>query len=104
MGRAKSVADVSDRIQELEELVRKYEEHEGCTFPAAFKIQKLMDILPEDAERQLTLESTNTKPIFESLKSRVSPVGAVEPQRQVCNGLLARWQWRRSGRSKRPNE
>ena len=28
MGRAKSVADVSDRIQELEELVRKYEEHE----------------------------------------------------------------------------
>ena len=73
MGRAKSVADVSDRIQELEELVRKYEEHEGCTFPAAFKIQKLiMDILPEDAERQLTLESTNTKPNFESLKSRVS--------------------------------
>ena len=45
MGRAKSVADVSDRIQELEELVRKYEEHEGCTFPAAFKVQKLMDIL-----------------------------------------------------------
>ena len=39
MGRAKSVADVSDRIQELEELVRKYEEHEGCTFPAAFKIR-----------------------------------------------------------------
>ena len=72
MGRAKNVADVSDRIQELEELVRKYEEHEGCTFPAAFKIQKLMDILPEDAERQLTLESTNTKPNFESLKSRVS--------------------------------
>ena len=31
-----------------------------------------MDILPEDAERQLTLESTNTKPNFESLKSRVS--------------------------------
>ena len=59
-------------VQELEELVRKYEEHEGCTFPAAFKIQKLMDILPEDAERQLTLESTNTKPNFESLKSRVS--------------------------------
>ena len=52
--------------------VRKYEEHEGCTFPAAFKIQKLMDILTEDAERQLTLESTNTKPNFESLKSRVS--------------------------------
>ena len=72
MGRAKSVADVSDRIQELEELVRKYKEHKGCTFPAAFKIQKLMDILPEDAERQLTLESTNTKPNFESLKSRVS--------------------------------
>ena len=72
MGRAKSVADVSDRIQELEELVRKYEEHEGCTFPAAFKIQKLMDILPEDAERQLTLECTNTPPNFESLKSRVS--------------------------------
>ena len=72
MGRAKNVADVSDRIQELEELVRKYEEHEGCTFAAAFKIQKLMDILPEDAERQLTLESTNTKPNFESLKSRVS--------------------------------
>ena len=72
MGRARNVADVSDRIQELEELVRKYEEHEGCTFPAAFKIQKLMDILPEDAERQLTLESTNTKPNFESLKSRVS--------------------------------
>ena len=71
MGRAKSVADVSDRIQ-LEELVRKYEEHEGCTFPAAFKIQKLMDIPPEDAERQLTLEFTNTKPNFESLKSRVS--------------------------------
>ena len=72
MGRAKNVADVSDRIQELEEMVRKYEEHEGCTFPAAFKIQKLMDILPEDAERQFTLESTNTKPNFESLKSRVS--------------------------------
>ena len=73
MGRAKkSVADVSDRIQEVEELVRKYEEHEGCTFPAAFKIQKLMDILPKDAERQLTLESMNTKPNFESLKSRVS--------------------------------
>ena len=72
MGRAKNVADVSDRIQELEELVRTYEEHEGCTFPTAFKIQKLMDILPEDAERQLTLESTNTKPNFESLKSRVS--------------------------------
>ena len=72
LGRAKNVMDVSDRIQELEELVRKYEEHEGCIFPAAFKIQKLMDILPEDAERQLTLESTNTKPNFESLKSRVS--------------------------------
>ena len=72
MGRARNVADVSDRIQELEELVRKYEEHEGCTFPAPFKIQKLMDILPEDAERQLPLESTNTKPNFESLKSRVS--------------------------------
>ena len=63
---------MSDRIQELEELVRKYEDHEGCTFPAAFKIQKLMDILPEDAERQLTLESSNTKPNFESLDSRVS--------------------------------
>ena len=72
MGRAKSVADVSDRIQELEELVRKYEKHEGCTFPATFKIQKLMDIFPEDAERQLTLESTNTKPNFESLKRKVS--------------------------------
>ena len=72
MGRAKTVADVSDRVQELEELVRKYEEHEGCVFPTAFKVQKLMDILPEDAERQLTLESTNTKPNFESLKSRVS--------------------------------
>ena len=63
---------MSDRIQELEELVREYEEHEGCTFPAPFKIQKLMDILPEDAERQLTLESTNTKPNFEALKSSVS--------------------------------
>ena len=72
MGRAKNVADVSDRIQELEELVRKYEEHEGCIFPAAFKIQKFMDILPEDAGRQLTLESTNTKANFELLKSRVS--------------------------------
>ena len=72
MGRAKTVADVSDRVQELEELVRKFEEHERCTFLAAFKIQKLMDILTEDAERQLTLESTNTKPNFDSLKSRVS--------------------------------
>ena len=44
----------------------------AVSFPAAFKVQKLMDILPEDAERQLTLESTNTKPNFESLKSRVS--------------------------------
>ena len=67
MGRAGTVA-----VQELEELGRKYEEHKGCVFPTAFKIQKLMDILPEDAERQLTLESTNTKPNFESLKSRVS--------------------------------
>ena len=32
MGRAKSVADVSDRIQELEELLRKYEELEGVHF------------------------------------------------------------------------
>ena len=72
MGRAKTVADVSDRVQELEDLVREYEEHEGCVFPTAFKIQKLMDILPEDAERQLILESTNTKPNFESLKNRVS--------------------------------
>ena len=71
-GKSKKCRCVSDRIQELEELVRKYEEHEGCTFPAEFKIQKLMDVLPEDAERQLTLESTNTKPNFESLKSRVS--------------------------------
>ena len=32
-GKSKNIfADVSDRIQELEELVRKYEEHEGCTF------------------------------------------------------------------------
>ena len=72
MGRAKTVADVSDRVQELEELVRKYEEHEGCVFPAAFKIKKLMDILPEDAERQLTLESTNTRPNFKSLKNKLS--------------------------------
>ena len=71
-GKSKNITDVSDRVQELEELMRKYEEHEGCTFPAAFKIQKLMDILSEDSERQLTLESTNTKPNFESLKSRVS--------------------------------
>ena len=33
MGRVKSVADVSDRIQELEELERKYEEHERAHFP-----------------------------------------------------------------------
>ena len=71
MGRAKTVADDSDRVQELEELVRKYEEHEGCVFPTAFKVQKLMDILPEDAERQLTLESSNTKPNFESLSQWV---------------------------------
>ena len=45
MGRAQTVADVSDRVQELEELMRKYEEHEGCVFPTAFKVQKLMDIL-----------------------------------------------------------
>ena len=57
MGRANIVADVFDRVQELEKLVRKYEEHESCVFPTAFKVQKLMDILPEDAERQLTLES-----------------------------------------------
>ena len=88
MGRAKSVADVSDRIQELEELVRKYEEHEGCTFPAAFKIQKLMDILPEDAERQLTLESTNTKPNFESLKSRVSQWVLLN-HRGRCRGIFS---------------
>ena len=31
-------------------------------------------------------------------------VGAVESQRKVCNGLLARWQWRRSGLSKRADE
>ena len=72
MGRAKIVADVSDRIQELEELVRKYEEHEGSTLSCSIQDPEKMDILPEDAERQLTLESTNTKPNFESLKSRVS--------------------------------
>ena len=69
---ARIVADVSERVQELEDMVGKYEEHEGCFFPTAFKIQRLMDILPENAERQLTLESTNTKPNFESLKNRVS--------------------------------
>ena len=93
MGRAKSVADVSDRIQELEEFVRKYEEHEGCTFPAAFKIQKLMDIFPEDAERQLTLESTNTKTKLRVTQEESVSVGTVESQRKVCNGLLTRWQW-----------
>ena len=80
MGRAKSVADVSDRIQELEELVRKCEEHEGCTFPA-FKIQKLMDIFPEDAERQLRITQ----------EQKSVSVGTVEPQRKICNGLLTRW-------------
>ena len=81
MGRAKTVADVSDRVQELEELVRKYEKHEGCVFPTAFKIQKLMDILPEDAERPLTLESTNTTTNFESLKKQSVSMGATESQR-----------------------
>ena len=80
MGRAKTVADVSDRVQELEELVRKYEEHEGCVIPTAFKIQKLMDILPEDAERQLTLESTNTNKLRVPQKQSVS-VGTTESQR-----------------------
>ena len=43
MGRAKFAADVSDRVQELEEMKKKYEKHEGCVFPTAFKVQKLMD-------------------------------------------------------------
>ena len=81
MERAKTVADVSDRVQELEELVRKYEEHEGCVFPTAFKVLKLMDILPEDAERQLTLESTNTKTKLRVPQKQSVSMGAVESQR-----------------------
>ena len=69
--RALSIADVSDRIQELEELVIKNEEHEGH-LSRSIQDPEIDGHSPEDAERQLTLESTNTKPNFESLKGRVS--------------------------------
>ena len=81
MGRAKSVADVSDRIQELEELVRKYEEHEVCTFghpPRRRRKTADFGIHEHKAKLRITQEQSVS-------------VGTVEPQRKICNGLLTRW-------------
>ena len=91
MGRAKGVADVSDRIQELEELVRKYEEHEGCTFSAAFKIPEINGHPPPRRRKAVDSGIHEHKAKLRVAQEQSVSVGAVESQRQVCNGLLARW-------------
>ena len=57
MGRCKNMGEVTDTILELEELTTRYEAHPGYTFPEPFKVQQILDIIPEDAERQLVLSN-----------------------------------------------
>ena len=72
MGRAKNVSEVSAKIQELEEHIRKYEEC-GKKFDEDFKVQKLYDVIPADAEKQLLLERKGREaPVYTELLARIS--------------------------------
>ncbi len=44
------------KIADLEELVRQYQEHDNCTFPEDVKIQKLYDIISEEAKQSLVIQ------------------------------------------------
>ena len=55
MNRAKSIGEVSVKVQELEEHIRQYEDCQKI-FDPDIKIQKLYDIIPVEAEKQLLLE------------------------------------------------
>ena len=91
MGRAKSVADVSDRIQELEELVRKYEEHEGVHISSSIQDSEANGHPPRRRRKTADFGIHEHKAKLRITQEQSVSVGTVEPQRKICNGLLTRW-------------
>ena len=68
--RATSLADASSTIQRLEEAVRKYEELGAKPFDAGVKLQRLFDIMPQDLEKHVILESRGAVTTYDSVRRR----------------------------------
>ena len=61
------------RDPDVEELVRKYEEHRDKKCDSDLKLQRLYDIFPKPTEQQLVLdEDTDGSATYESLKRRAN--------------------------------
>ena len=57
MTRVKNLNEVTEKIGELDEMIQKYESHPGCVFPEAFNVQKVLDLIPDEAERQIVFQN-----------------------------------------------
>ena len=70
--RAKSVNDLSTRLHEFEEHVRKFTELSGKDFDPTIRTQRLYDLVPPEAEKQLLLERKDGKmQDYNELKTRI---------------------------------
>ena len=70
--RAKNHGDIGPKLRELEEHIRQYERYPGKKFDDDLKIQRLYDIVPMDAKKQLLLERKGNESVnFQAMLSRI---------------------------------
>ena len=72
IGRAKSVKDTKSKLQAFEECVRDYEEAKGKDYDDELKVNRLLDIVPEEIEKHLLLENRSQTMTFDDLYRRLT--------------------------------
>ena len=88
IGRAKGVEDTKGKLQTFEECVKNYEDAKGQSYDSELKINRLLDILPEDVEKHLLLENRNQVMTYEDLYRRATTyITALTPMPKNSNDM-----------------
>ena len=71
MKAVKSISDITDKMTEIEDLIKRYEEHKGHILQPEIQLQKLYDILPENIAEKIKIEDKDGTASFDDVRKRI---------------------------------